>query len=154
MAGTQLAIGTSVLWIWVAIFSLFSLYPTKRNHHEPKEGGRTRLWSMKNVAGSFRAISRTLGGLVEYGQALGLVCVILVSATVFCTIGMRMTMNDTGETLGFGTYREYRVRPALPGGLYVLTITSTLAHSLLFAFDRDGESRIITGTGRDRGEGV
>jgi hypothetical protein len=108
IAVTQMAIGTSVLWMWLALMSLVGLYKPKGTNAKQKR-------VLSSVKACFRSLSSTSRKLVVYGQAMGLVSVIIVSLAVFFTIIMNVLMKDTGQKLGSGTYRKFKFQciPAL-----------------------------------------
>jgi hypothetical protein len=119
IAVTQIAIGTSVLWMWLGVMSVIGLYRVKS---KGKGASSEPVLSWGFIKDGLRSLSRTLRILVVYGQAIGLLSVIVVSLAVFFTVIMQVWMGDTAETLGWGTYSMFEYRLAIRP--FLLTIAS------------------------------
>jgi hypothetical protein len=81
---------------------LLALFPSKKKRVEkdPKKHKWYQVWSHLP---SMRTFQNTLSSLVKLGEAIGILCVAIVSIGVFATVFMTM---ETTEKLGVGSYSQ------------------------------------------------
>lgn len=104
---TQFAIGTSVLWLWVAFMDLLGLLPSKGEQSEERPEKPRSRWHIRKYLPSMREFQDTLSSLVKFGEALGVLCVAILSIGVFAILIMTM---ESIKNLGHGAYSQYRIR--------------------------------------------
>jgi hypothetical protein len=103
---TQFALGTSVLWLWIALGSILALFPSKAKEAKDNRAEKRHKWyKIHHHLPSMRTFQRTLGSLIKLGEAIGILCIAIVNIGVFTICIMT---KESDQTLGTGSYSQYR----------------------------------------------
>ena len=101
---TQLALGTSVLWLWIAFMDLLAMFPSKQKDPDQRSEKSHKWYRFWKHFPSLRTFQNTLSSLVRFGEAVGVLCVAIVCIGVVAIVIITM---DSSEKMAVGAHSQF-----------------------------------------------